>query len=700
VAWCSGKSPWTVVGLIAIIKSGGTVIFLDPSHPPSRRRELLRASQPRVILAIPPHDSLFSADDDMPVPDAVVLPLDVNQLAERDLPERSLVPAPSSIPPSNGLYVQFTTGSTGTPKGCVVEHGSFLSSATIYTKRTRLDRSARVYQLSSYSFDGSLLEMLAALTAGACVCVPREEARYDDLAGSINDLRISWSVMTPSLARTLPVDGVPTLRDLMLAGEAVSPMDVTRWSSRLSSSSIRLYNGYGPAECSILAHVNTITENAEIPADELGKPLASRSWIVEPNDTEKLVPLGAVGELLIDGPIVGRCYLNDPQRTAAAYIDPPQWLRDFNSTNGDIGTGNRVYLTGDLVRYTSDGSISYVRRKDTQVKIRGQRAELGEIEHRLWADDKVDSAVVLYPKTGQCKGQLVGFVSFAADAKKAETLSSAQKSGREAVALLPEDELLAASSDLRQVEASLSSQLPSYMIPTLWVPLVSIPLLVSGKANRRALLDWLASVDQETLSLLATLGVSQDDGSGQVKKDERLWTPVEETLRSIWSKVLGLSEARISLDSSFSRLGGNSISAMQVDGLARIAELHLPVSAMIRAKTLEDLAASAKPISNANARSDARTVIGKAFPLSPMQQFYGQVARNDDELSRSTDKQFHYAFPFRLTSRVNWPHLDEALRRIVSRHPLLRALFRREQGQHVQEITEDARGSYRLQAHQ
>jgi acyl-CoA synthetase (AMP-forming)/AMP-acid ligase II len=81
-------------------------------------------------------------------------------------------------------------------------------------------------------------------------------------------------------------------------------------------------------------------------------------------------------ELLIDGPIVGRCYLNDPQRTAAAYIDPPQWLRDFNSTNGDIGTGNRVYLTGDLVRYTSDGSISYVRRKDTQVKIRGQRAEL------------------------------------------------------------------------------------------------------------------------------------------------------------------------------------------------------------------------------------------------------------------------------------------------------------------------------------
>ena len=700
VAWCSGKSPWTVVGLIAIIKSGGTVIFLDPSHPPSRRRELLRASQPRVILAIPPHDSLFSADDDMPVPDAVVVPLDVNKLAERDLPEQSLIPAPSSIPPSNGLYVQFTSGSTGTPKGCVVEHGSFLSSATVYTKRTRLDRSARVYQLSSYSFDGSLLEMLAALTAGACVCVPREEARYDDLAGSINDLQISWSVMTPSLARTLPVDSVPTLRDLMLAGEAVSPMDVTRWSSRLSSSSIRLYNGYGPAECSILAHVNSITENAEIPADELGKPLASRSWIVEPSDTEKLVPLGAVGELLIDGPIVGRCYLNDPQRTAAAYIDPPQWLRNFNASNGDIGTGNRVYLTGDLVRYASDGSISYVRRKDTQVKIRGQRAELGEIEHRLWADDRIDSAVVLYPKTGQCKGQLVGFVSFAADATTAETLSSAQKSGREAVALLPEDELLAASPDLRQVEASLSSQLPSYMIPTLWVPLVSIPLLVSGKANRRALLDWLAAIDQETLSLLATLGLSQDQSPNGVKKDERPWTSVEETLRSIWSKVLGLSEVRISLDSSFSRLGGNSISAMQVAGLARIAELHLPVSAMIRAKTLEDLAASAKPISNSKTQSDARTVIGEAFPLSPMQQFYGQVALGDDELSRSTDKQFHYAFPFRLTSRVNLPHLDEALRRIVSRHPLLRARFRREHGQHVQEITEDVRGSFRLQGHQ
>ncbi|KAH7320766.1 hypothetical protein B0I35DRAFT_407810 [Stachybotrys elegans] len=481
VAWCSGKSPWTVVGLIAIIKSGATAIFLDASHPPSRRRETIEANQPHVILAIPPHDRLFSADDDMPAPDAIIVPLNVNELMGRDLPQRHLVPTPSSISKNNGLYFQFTSGSSGTPKGRVVEHGSFPSSTMVYTQRARLNYTSRVHQLSSYNSDSSLLEMLGAPINGACVCVPLEEARHGDLATSLNHPRISWSVMTPSLARTLPVDSVPTLRALVLTGEAVSPMDLARWSSRLSSSSIRLDNKYGPSEGSIFA---------------------------------------------------------------------------------------------------------YVQRKDTQVKIRGQRAELDEIEHHLLADNKIRGVVVVYPKTGRFKGQLVAFVSFVAAPERSETLSSAQNGGREAVSLLPEPEVLAASLSVRQVKTSLSRRLPSYMIPTIWVPLIFILLLVSGKANRRDLLGWLTSVNQATLSLLTTLGLSHDHGSNVLMDNKLTFTPVEEVLRAIWSKVLGLPEARISLDSSFSRLGGNSISAMQVVSLALIAQLHLPMSVMNQANDL------------------------------------------------------------------------------------------------------------------
>lgn len=676
VAWCSEKSPWTVVGLVAIAKAGGIVIFLDPSHPPSRREELIKASQPRVILAVPPHDQLFrSSDDAIPL-----ITIDSSSVSE--LNDRSLVPPPSSISPHLGLYVQFTSGSTGTPKGCIVEHRNFLSSAAIYTKISRLSQGTRVFQISSYSFDIALLETLAALTVGACVCVPRDEARLGNLTQAINDLQVNWAILTPSLARTLPVQEIPTLQDLVLAGEAPSASDVQMWRS--SPSPVRLYNGYGPAECAVLVTAKLITHPDS--ASELGKSLASRNWIVDPQDPQKLAPLGAIGELLVEGPIVGRGYLNDPARTAAAFIRHPQWLKEIRTTIED-DSSHRVYLTGDLVRYTSDGSISYIGRKDTQVKIRGQRVELGEIEHRLGAHDGIENSAVVYPSNGPCKNQLVGFVSLP------EQNSAEQKPG--SISLLSGVVLSNALTVIRHAESSLTSQLPSYMVPSLWIPLLSIPLSPSGKVDRHALVRWLATVHGNTLSELASLGQDQ-------KNNARAWTPAEETLRSIWSKVVGVPSSRITLNSSFVRLGGNSLSAMQVAGLARIAHLYIPVPAVLRTKSLEELAASATPIA-AKTVASPRSVVGKPFPLSPMQQFYEHFALGDDELSRSTNQQFHYAFSFRPTTRIGLPDIERAIQRIVTLHPLLRARFRLEgQGssrRHVQEITDNVTDSYRVQSH-
>ncbi|CAG9987268.1 unnamed protein product [Clonostachys byssicola] len=674
VAWCSGKSPWTVAGLVAIAKAGGTVIFLDPSHPPSRRQELVQASQPRVILAVPPYDQLFRSSDH----EIHVITVDNHSINQFN--DRSLVPPPNLIRPDLGLYVQFTSGSTGTPKGCIVEHRNFLSSAAFYTQISRLDQGTRVFQVSSYSFDHALLEILATLTVGACVCVPCDEARLGHVARAINDLQVTWAIVTPSLARTLPIREVPTLRDLVLAGEAPSASDVQMWRS--SPSPVRLYNGYGPAECAISTTIRLITHPDS--ASELGTSLASRNWVVDPQDPQKLAPLGAIGELLIEGPIVGRGYLNDPVRTAAVFISPPKWLEELSPD----GPSHRVYLTGDLVRYTSDGSITYVGRKDTQVKIRGQRVELGEIEHRLGAHDGIANSAVVYPTDGRCKDQLVGFFSLSEQAS-----SSVYELG--SISLLSGADLETAVTVLRRAESSLASQLPSYMVPSLWVPLSSVPLRPSGKVERDALVKWLAAVDEKTLSTLANLGQDQSNTT-------RPWTPAEETLRSIWSKVVGVPPIRISLNSSFARLGGNSLSAMQVAGLARIARLYIPVPAVLQAKSLEELAASATPVT-ARSVATLRSVVGKPFPLSPMQQFYAHFALGDDEVSRNTNQQFHYAFPFQPTSRTSLPEIERGIRRIVSLHPLLRARFRLEgQGssrRHVQEITDNVTDSYRVQGH-
>jgi amino acid adenylation domain-containing protein len=678
VAWASAKSPWTVVGLVAIAKAGGTVMFLDPDHPPSRREELIRTSQPRVILATPPHDELFRSSSDDQIPLVTIDDNFVNQLNDR-----SLVPLPSSLSPDLGLYVQFTSGSTGTPKGCIVEHRNFLSSAAIYTKVSRLGRDSRAFQISSYSFDISLMEIWAPLTVGGCVCVSRNEPRLGGLGEAINDLRISWACLTPSLARTLPVHELPTLQDLILAGEPPLTSDVHLWHS--SPSPVQLYNGYGPAECAVLTTLRPITHQESV--GDLGTPLASRNWIVDPHDPGKLAPLGSVGELLIEGPIVSRGYLNDPVRTAAAYINPPHWLKERNNVIAD-SSNHRVYLTGDLVQYTKDGNIICIGRKDTQVKIRGQRTELGEVEHRLTAHDSIESSAVVYPSTGQCKNQLIGFFSLSG------RISSVRQPG--SISLLSGADLATASKVLHHVESSLASQLPSYMVPSLWIPLLYLPLLPSGKVDRRALVEWLAAADENTVSELAGLGQDQSSVS-------RPWTPAEETLRSIWSKVIGLPSMQISLNSSFARLGGNSLSAMQVAGLARIAHLYIPVPSVLKTKSLEELAASATRITTASA-AFPRSLVGKPFSLSPMQQYYGHFALGDDDLSRTTNRLFHYSFPFRLTSQTSLADVERAIRKIVTLHPLLRARFRLEDHQgssrrHVQEITDNVTDSYRVQAH-
>ena len=249
--------------------------------------------------------------------------------------------------PDDRAYILFTSGSTGKPKGAVIPHSSFVSVAMKWAPAMNISQESRILQFSSYTFDACTIEILAAMMMGACVCVPDQVARTNDLAGTINRFGVTWATLTPSVTRTMAPAQVPQLETLVLIGEAMSQQDLVTWADR-----VLLLNGYGPTECSAITTVNHM-KAATSPA-ELGRSVEARSWLVAKDNHDMLVPVGAVGELLIEGCCIGSGCLNDAEKTAKAFIANVKWAGE---------PSRRFYKSGDLVRYNSENGTLMVRRR-------------------------------------------------------------------------------------------------------------------------------------------------------------------------------------------------------------------------------------------------------------------------------------------------------------------------------------------------
>jgi len=203
----------------------------------------------------------------------------------------------------------------------------------------------------SKTFDNSLAEIFIALMRGGCVCVPSEHDRFNNLAEAVNKLGVNFMDITPTVASLLHPSDVPNVKGLSLGGEPLTKDNIEVWGNEVA-----LHCCYGPSECSINSTWNgDLRKSTE--ATNIGKSIGSVSWIVDPSNHDRLVPIGCVGELLIEGPILARGYLNDPDKTSKAFIRNPMWAS---------GRNDRFYKTGDLCRYNSDGTITYLGRKDTQ----------------------------------------------------------------------------------------------------------------------------------------------------------------------------------------------------------------------------------------------------------------------------------------------------------------------------------------------
>lgn len=524
--------------------------------------------------------------------------------------------------------------------------------------------TSRVLQFASYTFDASLVEILTTLMVGGCVCVPNEFDRMNNITIVINQMKVDVALLTPSFAQLIQPSDVPGLRTLILAGEAMSKSHLSIWAGK-----VNLVNGYGPSECSVAVAVNPNMTLSTNPAN-IGHRL-DRCWVVDAQNHHRLAPIGSVGELLVEGPTLARGYLNNPQMTAAAFIKNPKWSTSGHYQYPGTAPERRMYKTGDLVKVCSDttGEMIFLGRKDTQAKVAGQRLELDEIEHHLNADSEVQHVVVALPKSGYCAKRLVAVLSLQ------ELATSGVTYGLEIISWD------ASSLIISKIQERLRDHLPAYMIPLKWVVLRQLPLLPSGKLDRRQIISFIEDMSDE---VHAKISVAEENA-----KTSQAASSIERQLQAIWGYVLNLTPQLVGLNQPFLHLGGDSISAMQVMARCRSEGMGVTVQDIIRSKSISDLASRVSlPDQVTYEGEDAHE-----FDLSPIQQLYFSCVG-------SNWAQFNQSVLLRSSRKISSEDVTRAFNAVVKAHSMLRARFRKDgTGNWKQRITTDVSGAYRFRAH-
>lgn len=523
VVLCLKRSVELVVGALAVLKTGAAYVPLDPTWPPDRLSFMLNDSgaavvvtQQRVVARFPAGTSQF-----------VDLDLDADKIA------RCPVSFPTVALNTDDLaYVIYTSGSTGQPKGVQITHGGLLNLVFWHQRTFAIGPGDRATLFASPGFDASVWELWPYLCAGASIHLPDESLRND--AERLRD----WLV-----ARGITITFVPTiLAELMMAlewptgGALRTMLTGAETLHRFPAPGLPfvLVNNYGPTECTVVATSGIVPAGVNAEGQPtIGRPIANTQVFIVDAQL-KPVPRGATGELLVGGKGLARGYLNQPALTAEKFISNP-----FSAV-----TGSRLYKTGDLVKYLGDGQIAFVGRADDQIKIRGYRIEPSEIVTTLDRHPSVVASHVMAREGGMAGKQLVAYV-------------------------VPVPESRPTYGDLRDF---LLTNLPDYMVPTVFVLLDALPLTSNGKVDRDAL-----PIPNESIILR-----SEPCAPAQ--------TLIEKRVAAIVANLLGLQQ--VGANDNFFLLGGHSLLATQV--IARIREgfdVDLSLRNLFEAPTVAQLSA-------------------------------------------------------------------------------------------------------------
>ncbi len=493
------RSVETYVALLGVLKTGAAYVPLDPSFPAERLAFIARDAELSDLVTA---SGMRGRTRQLPCP---VLELDRSQ---PELAIQSAGRLDVDIPPSSVVYVIYTSGTTGRPKGVAVSHANIANFLRVATPIYQVRGEDRVYQGLSIAFDFSVEEIWPAWIAGAALVAGPTDARRvgQGLSDFLTEQAVTVLCCVPTLLTTIEAE-VPSLRSLLVSGEACPPDLVRRWSR----PGRRILNAYGPTETTVTATCGELLPHRPV---TIGTPLPSyRVYILD--DLLRPVAEGESGEICVGGPGVAIGYVNRPDLTTERFVPNP--------VEADRGEVPRVYRTGDLGKFTATGEIEYLGRVDTQVKIRGYRIELAEIEEVLREDDAVENAVVTPLERDGVVQDLVGYVTLADRAARG------------------------AEDDLRdRLRAGLQRRLPDYMIPSFVEVLPAFPMLAADKVDRAA--------------LPAPVSPPLTRRSRQHVPPR---TPLERQLAAEWREVLGGEEISVE-DDFFCDLGGHSMAAARL----------------------------------------------------------------------------------------------------------------------------------------
>lgn len=602
------RSPDLLVGILAILKAGGAYVPLDPDYPAHRLSHMLEDSAVSLVLS---HQHL---KEQLPFSTQKILCLDDPDFQQSWLAEaaRNLSKDERGVSSSNLAYVIYTSGSTGLPKGVMVEHLGLCNLALAQEKNLDLGPQATMLQYYTQSFDAGAEDWSLAWTSGARLIMPEKSILLDlsTLSQIIQEEQITHVHIPPSILALLDAKQLSSIRYCEVGGEKYSMDLVKTWGPGRS-----FFNEYGPTEATISSSMQACT-----PADRnmcIGLPLANVQYYVL-NAEQQLCPIGVLGELHIGGIGIARGYLNQAELTHQKFVSNP-FAQDPSS---------RLYKTGDWVRRFPDGNLEYMGRLDHQIKIRGFRVELNEIETQLAQHPHVQGAVVLARKDQKEEHYLVAYVVYE---------GSIPLSERPMISML---------------KTHLAERVPVHMIPSAFVVLEEWPLTSSEKIDRDAL-PLPSEKDEVRQEYIAPI------------------SPLEQQLCEIWQGLLPVE--KVGMADNFFELGGHSLLAVKtISKINRALKVQLKVADLFDHNTLSEMVALID-----SQQVDEGPSLEKIVPapegsrgLSFQQQRLWWMEQLDSESS-----QFHIAGQLQMEGKLNQEALHHALNQIVQRHEILRTTY-------------------------
>ncbi|SEB35202.1 amino acid adenylation domain-containing protein [Tenacibaculum sp. MAR_2009_124] len=618
VGICLERGLDMIVGILGILKAGGAYVPIKPDFPMDRISYIIEDTDCSIVVT----DSLNEFVLESLFDEAInLIAIDDEDVLDSDYP---VTDVELSYNPNDLAYIIYTSGSTGLPKGAMIEHAGLLNHLLLMIDELKMSDESVVAFTAPFTFDISVWQMLSALICGGCIAVYNEDTilDIDNFQSSLEEDNVSHLQLVPSYIASLlqgeeVSKGLSGLSYFLVTGEAATKSLLDMWFSLYPS--IPVVNAYGPAEAADDVTLHIMEKSPSGVVVPIGKPVANMDVYVV-DQFENLCPIGVVGEIWTSGIGVGRGYLNRDELTKEKFIENPF-----------ITEGGRLYKTGDLGRWLSNGTLEFVGRSDDQVKIRGYRIELGEIENALSQVTGIQNSCVLAKEDTIGTNRLIGYV-------------------------VVEDEF-----NKEKVQEELKRSLPEYMIPMLWIALDEMPLTANGKIDKKS----LPEPDSSELSAREYVAPTNES---------------EEQMAAIWQELLGIE--RVGIHDDFFELGGHSLLATRLVSMIR-KELkkEIEIAGVFEFTVLVDLAAHVSELSEGvRLPSILAEERPERIPLSFSQERIWFIDQLQGTLA------YHMPVVIYLEGNLDKTNLETTIKTIVARHEVLRTNILSADGYGYQEV--------------